>query len=616
MPDAVAKPGPAPLWRNALLWIFLLGFALRIAHGVFLSQTIYDEMNTTFDQADSYAYFTWAGQIQAGDWLGRDTYHPHFDWMEEYGSRSDWARWWGGNEKFHQAPLYPYLLAGMLELTNQSVNGVFMLQLLLGSLQPLIVFALARKLLSQRASLLAALLCAVYGPFIFHEGTLLRDWLPPMLGPLALWLLLVARERDRWWQWSLAGVVLIVGLYAKPPALPWIVLALGWLALENGRKRRWASLGRQAGLLLAGVAVALLPLIYRNVEVGAPALSVTTRQAEALIQGNAVDATPVGYGLPESQLSLLRRADGSTSKLIGELLKDYHGGYAPLAHKQWQKWLYMFDVQELPNNFDIRYGKRLSPVLAWTPGFWLVLPLGLAGLLLIGPAVRREPWGFALTLLFFVGLLATITIPPVFGRYRLAAAPYWMLFAGYFVDQSLAFAARGRWRVLALDGLILLGCAAFQQVVVYDLLEFDRVQRGFQLAEYDLATRIYIERRQLDRAADQIEAMVTHWRAAGGDELPREPWMRYEEGHMRLDAARRFLDFNQTAKAHEQLLKAESAFEHAMKNEGQPFFEIATVWRNLGETDAMTRNLHKYLERQPNGFDAAIARKWLSDAQK
>ena len=435
-----------------------------------------------------------------------------------------------------------------------------------------------------------------------------------MLGPLALWLILVARERDRWWQWTLAGGVMMVGYFAKPPVLPWIVLTLAWLAVDHARTRQWPLVLRRAGLFAAGLVVVLLPLVMRNAQVGAPLLSVTTRSAEALIQGNAVDAEPVGYGLPESQLSLLRRADGDTGTLIREILNDYDGQYGTLVYHQWQKFLYLFDVDELPNNMDIRYAERLSPVLAVLPGYGVLLPLGLAGLLLIWPALRRDPRQVSLVLLFFGALVATLIVPPVLGRYRMPLAPYWMLFSGYFVSMAWDQLQQQRAMRVALYALLLIACVIFQRAVVYNLLTFDRVLKGYQLAEFDLAQRIYTERSEPDRAADQLDIMLNEWHARGGGAFENELWTRYHEGQQRIDAVNRFIDHDQLAKAKAQLRKAEAAFNQSFDDQGQAYFDIAAIWRDLGETEPMARNLNKFLERNPDGFDAPIAKMWLEEA--
>ncbi len=150
-----------------------------------------------WDQSDQYAFWQWAQTILAGDLLGRNTYHPYFDGMQEIAPLETWYRWWGGKEIFQHPPLYPYAVAAILAVSGNSMAAVLLAQLLLGALQPLVLFGLGRRLFDGQVGLVAAALTAFYGPFIFYQGVLLRDWLPPLLEPVALLALLRAHDSHR-----------------------------------------------------------------------------------------------------------------------------------------------------------------------------------------------------------------------------------------------------------------------------------------------------------------------------------------------------------------------------------------------------------------------------------
>ena len=78
-----------------------------------------------WDQTDMYFFHCWARIIQDGDWLTDRELHPFHGWHEEVArahlarhpgeesatpDRRVWNQWYGG-KRFHQAPLYPYLVA-------------------------------------------------------------------------------------------------------------------------------------------------------------------------------------------------------------------------------------------------------------------------------------------------------------------------------------------------------------------------------------------------------------------------------------------------------------------------------------------------------------------------
>lgn len=609
-----------PLWKDALLWIFLLGLVVRIGHGVVLSQTIYDEINLRFDQGDTYAFYQWAQEILAGDLLGRDTFHTYVEWMEDYGDREDWHRWWGGEPVFHQAPLYPYLLAGLLYLTAGSINGVFMIQLIIGSLQTLLLYALGKHLFNRRTGLWAALLCALYGPFIFHQGTLLRDWMMPMIEPTALLLLLLAWRRDRWWMWLGGGGVLALAYLAKPSVLLLTLAVLAFVIGVHGLhvwKPKWGrsprGLPRRLGLLVAGLVIVLMPLMVRNHLVGAPLIAVSTRGPEALIQGNAVDAQPVGYHRPESMADLLRHGDGDNKKMIMKLLADYEGDYGKLVWLQVQKWLYLFDTAELPNNLDIVYGRELSPVLRPMLSYSIVLPLALVGLFLARRRIARRPLAFSMALLFLLTMMAVLTIPLMLGRYRMAIVPYLMLFAGWGLTWVVTHVQHRRFGAVAawVAGVGL--CVVLQQYVVFHALQIDRLKMTFHAPEYLLSRDIHLDYYRFGDAADAVGKMLDSWKARGGGWYPDEDLLRMEELGHRLKAADRFLEDGNPDAARVHLLEAERSFKAFEHDQGQPFFDIAVYWRKIGDKENLRRNLEEYIERQPTGFDVSIAKRWLKE---
>ena len=140
-----------PKHRTLLLGIFLLGLSFRLAHFWAISHTAFPELPLLLNQTDMYANTEWARAILAGDWLGRTTYHPYFNWMRERGTAEAWYRWWGGQTILQQAPLYPYWLAGWFSVLGESLPGVLFVQLVFGSLDCIVIYCLARLRLSSMA---------------------------------------------------------------------------------------------------------------------------------------------------------------------------------------------------------------------------------------------------------------------------------------------------------------------------------------------------------------------------------------------------------------------------------------------------------------------------------
>lgn len=196
--------------RTTWLLAAILGPALlvRLVHLWFLSDAAFPRTPLHCLETDMSAFWRWAQAILAGDWVGRDTYHPHFEWMQRIAPIETWYEWWGGKEIYHQAPLYPYLLAAVLAVKH-SPTFALGVQLVLGTVQPLIMFCLARRLFDDnRVGLVSATLTALYGPFVFYQGVLLRDWLPPILEPLIVLMVLRVKVQRNTGEMITTGVIM------------------------------------------------------------------------------------------------------------------------------------------------------------------------------------------------------------------------------------------------------------------------------------------------------------------------------------------------------------------------------------------------------------------------
>src|SRR5690349_19344161 len=123
---------------------------------------------------DGEAYHLWATRIAAGDWLGRDV--------------------------FYQAPLYPYFLALVYRLFDESPATVRIVQALLGAASCALLSYAGFRLFGRRG-LLAGLVLALYPPPIFLDGLIDKTALSTTL-LCALLALFTARR------WLCAGILL------------------------------------------------------------------------------------------------------------------------------------------------------------------------------------------------------------------------------------------------------------------------------------------------------------------------------------------------------------------------------------------------------------------------
>jgi hypothetical protein len=586
--------------RWILLGILGLGLLVRLLHFWTIAGTAFPKLPLVSTNSDMYANWQWAQRILAGDWLGRATYHPYFDWMKAIAPLETWYRWWGGKEIFQQAPLYPYLLAGLLALCGGSVTWVLLPQLLIGASQPLIMYQLAASLYDTRVGLVAAALTALYGPFVFHQGVLLRDWLPPLLGPLALLALLKAREIRRGWAWGTAGAALALALLAKETLLLFLPLAGLWILLDH--RMAWREVARAWIGIGLGLLLFLSPLLLRNAVVGAPPFALSNRAAETFIEGNAADGNPVTMVIPPSMPGILERSQGRLWAVLQGVLATYHGRWTSFFQVQLLKLRAVTDPFESPNNVSFAYGLELSPLLRMTLGYGIVFPLAVAGLLVSLKGRWRQ---HSLVAFYGLSVVGGLTATMVLGRYRLDLVPVLILYAAaLLVYLAEAVRERNGRRAVVTIGLIV--AASLTQQTVVPLSEGMKVR--VHSPEYRYSAEIYAREQQFDRAVMETARFLAHARASPllSGFVPKI------EIEYRQLLARRFIAQGAREEARQQIDLALAILARVPQPYSDTYLKFGQLYLLLGEATKARPFLARFLELEPDYSGAGELRDLLS----
>jgi hypothetical protein len=428
-------PAESRRWiRRALL----LGLAVRLVHLLAIAGSTIPRWQQYTAQGDFSIAWRWAAQIRGGDWLGRPPYHPDTAWMRKIGSPEDWARWWGGLQTYHQAPLYPYLVAAVARPGGGSPLPIFVLQALLGLACIPLVAWLASRWAGPRAGVIAAFLWALARPEIALEAFLLRDAvaLPLLLGALCL----LERLRSPPGRPMIAlGAGLLLGAATLdrenilPLALAAVPLA-GWLWLRDGPEApRPAHRVRAAALAAAGLTLAFTPLLARNLAVGAPAAALSNRGPEVILHSLSIapGADPVGINLFPALRGQLEEARGSTLRACFIVLRDglhQPDRFGALLGRKALAWL---SAGEPADNVELDYLALRSPVLKLCLPTWAVLGPALLGVAVSLTTQRRRRsvglWAFALLTLPLMGSI-------VLWRIRAGTLPVLVPFAALGLD--------------------------------------------------------------------------------------------------------------------------------------------------------------------------------------
>lgn len=427
--DSLRRPG-----RPVLLAILALALALRFAH----LWAVRDQPFVSALAMDSQEYDRWAGEIAAGDWLG--------------------------SRVFFQAPLYPYLLAAVYTVLGHRLALVYLLQILFAVAGCWALYRAGREMEGERTGLAAALLAAVYGPFLFYDVQLLKESLAVTVTGFLLWALAAARSRPSLGRWLGAGALLGVLALLRENALLLVpfLLPLAWR-----RQDRWRGLARQGGALVAGLALALLPVALRNGLVGGDFLPTSSQGGVNFYIGNNAQADgtyrPVvpGKQIPElERKEPARLAEQALGRPLsaGEVSRYWSAKALAWARQhpgdflrlQLRKLGMFWSWYEWPDAVDYYYMKTLSPALRLPLlEFGGAVILALTGLVL----ARRRLAAFAPALLFALGWMVSTAVFFLFSRYRLPAVPALLLLGGVAIAEIPEAWRTRRKRAIALVGI-------------------------------------------------------------------------------------------------------------------------------------------------------------------
>jgi tetratricopeptide (TPR) repeat protein len=432
LPEPVPPPPPRKTFQQ---WLDLnpRGWVAAIAGLALLLRCAYlwklSKSSFYFpDRLDPLFYFNWAREIASGHWLG--------------------------DKIFVQSPLYAYLVAVFLKVLGESwIFPILQLfQILLGVGTCLLLVRIARRVGTEREAFFAGLLAAVYGPFLFYEGMVMKTFLSTFLTVYLVDLLLRSEGTRRGMLAGAGFVFALTSLVRDNFVLLFPLVVLGFFVafpgLELGRKVR-ACL-----LFTLGAAAGILPVTARNYAVGKELALLTTGGGEVFYIGNNADANgrylppPFVHATPEqehddfiakaSELSGRKLTPGESSRFwLNQGLQWIGSNPGAWMKLLVRKLMIFWNAYELPDNYNYYEVRQvlLSPmsflgILLFVPlqvmTFNLIAPLGLAGVLLSVPRWRKLVWIY----LILFGYVGTVLLFFNFSRFRVPIVPFLCLFAG------------------------------------------------------------------------------------------------------------------------------------------------------------------------------------------
>jgi Flp pilus assembly protein TadD len=391
--------------------VVAVGLGLRIAHLADSS----DSPFFTRPVIDGQAYDQWAIAIRSGH---------------------------APDRPFYQDPLYPYMLAAVYGVFGHRYTAVYVLQIVFGIAFILLAFDTARLLFDRRAGLVAALIAALYEPFIFYEIQIEKTTLAVLLVGLLVWTV-IRSARSRHPAWPLCSGICL-GLAALTRANLLLFAPLLPVFYLVGRKRTRQGL-LAAGLSLAGILAIIAPVSIRNSLKAGEFVLTTTQAGQNLYIGNGPYNRTGQYEAPPwvrpnpvyEEVDFAEHAREQSGQELGyaeksrfyirlaiDWAREHPADFLRLLFRKTVLYLNNFEV---PDNQDIGFFSRYSWVLRLPLlGFGVLFGLGFAGLILCFRSSRNH---LALAILF-KGYSLSVVLFFVLARYRLPGLPALLPFAG------------------------------------------------------------------------------------------------------------------------------------------------------------------------------------------
>ena len=403
------------LGKKDLLRILVIIFLAVLFRLIYFSEYVNSEIYPISLTSDSGYYYIWGREIAAGDILG--------------------------NSVFQKWPLYAYLLGFVFKFISSSISIIYAGQLLLGVLNCVLVFLIAKKFFGSGAGFIAGLLSATYGIFIFYEGLLIYSSLSIFLN--SLWFLIFLHIKDRLGLARLFWLGIFLGVCTVTQAN---VILLGFMCvfwvIYKEKMRPGVAL-KNLSFFFAGVACILAVVASRNYLVERRFTLLTGNTGLNFFVGNNPQAgglflvpeflTPTAKGMLDESASIVRLEAGPQvkTKEISEFwfektvdfIKDNPIVFTKLTLK---KLLYLASPNEFIFESEWGYLRDSVGILKFLfTDLTLIMPFAFLGFF-----VNLKRWRS--TIYLYLGIVSfSLSILLFFmqTKFRLVLVPFLIIFA-------------------------------------------------------------------------------------------------------------------------------------------------------------------------------------------
>ena len=382
----------------------------------------------------------------------------HDDWAEEIAQGNYFDR-----APFYRAPAYPVLLGIQYSIFGNDLFTARFINSIIGSLNCILVYLLARILFNRKTALLAGFAACFYGMLIYFDASILSVPLEIFLVLSGVSMLLIAIEKGKNSIWFACGIIFALGVITRPTIIVFLpVVLLSAFRSSNNFRRKFSPLIS----VIIGCTIPIGIVYIINCIHGDSAVIVAWNGGINLYLGNNDMANGWSATSPllrgawfsgyQDAITIAEEASGHTLSYAGvsnywmKLGVSYiTGDLISWIGLMFRKVHLLISNVEIPNNQSIDYIRNLSlfmkiPLFKYGVVFSLAVP----GIIFASSTSEKEKlpgklsvtkmcillYGFAV-ILFFVN-----------ARYRMPIIPFLIIFASFSAIEVVRSFIEQRWK--------------------------------------------------------------------------------------------------------------------------------------------------------------------------
>lgn len=423
-----------------------------------------------------------------------------------------------------------YLFVNMFSYYIYGINweALVIVQIIIGSLNCVLVFLIGEKLFGRLTGIIAALLLILYANITIIDLTLEPESILIFINSLIIVSLIKAREssqsRNNYFFWLAAGLLIGLSIITKPNSLLVLagVLIWMWFVAKDIKLKLKSS-----AILLLGVAIFVVPVTARNYLKFNDFVLTTADGGKVFFHGNGPGANGMGRAdLPQQGLMEEARSDPDSAHALfretaravsGRPLKpsecsnfwfDYTFNFIKSEPARWLslelKKFYLFwnkyEVHDIDSNYKNYITLSKMPLI----NFGVISVLGILGMLLSLKYYRKTFLLYWIVIIY----LATTLVFFVSSRYRAPAAPFLVIFAAYAITYFFGLFKEKKFKETGILLLIIVALGLSTNIPYRkEIAGYDKWQNATRL-HYVLGANAFFQKGMYGKAIEELKITI------------------------------------------------------------------------------------------------------------